>query len=103
MDRFDFRNATAAIWEIVDEANRYVVESAPWNLAKAKRNDDIDACTLLAGVLATLVHAQRIVADELTPFLPQAARRVAAQLGDGGDELDTPSPLFPRIELHSEN
>lgn len=37
MDRFDFRAATAAVWQIVEEANRYVVEVEPWNLAKAEK------------------------------------------------------------------
>ncbi len=98
MDRFDFRSATAAIWEIVDEANRYVVENAPWHLAKAEKHNDPDATTRLDEVLATLVHAGRVVADELTPFLPEAAQRVAAQLGNGSNELAKPTPLFPRIE-----
>jgi methionyl-tRNA synthetase len=98
MDRFDFRSATAAIWEVVNEANRYVVENAPWNLAKAEKNNEPDATTRLNEVLATLVHAGRAVADELTPFLPEAAQRVAAQLGNGSNELAKPTPLFPRIE-----
>ncbi|MGW3473046.1 methionine--tRNA ligase [Saccharopolyspora sp. NPDC000995] len=102
MDRFDFRGATGALWEIVDEANRYVVENAPWTLAKAENNGDQDSAARLDVVLRTLVDAERLVADELTPFLPGAAQRVAAQLGDGGDELDKPTPLFPRIELPAE-
>ncbi len=48
--------------------------------------------------LALLIYAARVVADELTPFLPEAAVRVAAQLGGGQDELGAPQPLFPRIE-----
>ncbi|GAA0533025.1 hypothetical protein GCM10011581_17840 [Saccharopolyspora subtropica] len=83
----------------MDEANRYVVENAPWTLAKAEKNGDQDAAARLDVVLRTLVDAERLVADELTLFLPGAARRVAAQLGDGGDELAKPTPLFPRIEL----
>jgi methionyl-tRNA synthetase len=98
LERFDFRQATAAIWRIVDEANRYVVKVAPWHLAKAEKNGDTAASDALDEVLSVLVHAARVVADELTPFLPSSALRVAAQLGSGGDQLDEPQPLFPRIE-----
>lgn len=98
LERFDFRTATAAIWNIVDEANRYVVEAEPWTLAKAEKQGDMAASAELDHVLSLLVHACRVVADELTPFLPVAAQRVAAQLGNGQGQLDKPTPLFPRIE-----
>lgn len=98
MDRFDFRNAAAAVFDIVGEANRYIDATEPWKLAKAEKNHDTVATAQLDEVLATLVHATRITADELTPFIPEAANRVTAQLGDGNPELPKPSPLFPRIE-----
>ncbi|GLY50250.1 methionine--tRNA ligase [Lentzea sp. NBRC 102530] len=97
--RFDFRTAAAAIWKIVEDANRYVVEVEPWTLAKAEKAGDAEAGHRLSDVLALLVHACRVVAAELTPFLPVAAVRIAAQLGDGGNELDPPRPLFPRLEV----
>ncbi len=102
MDRFDFRQATAAIWKIVSEANRYVVEMEPWNLAKAEKEGDAEAGQRLDDVLALLVHAGRAVAEELTPFLPKAAHKVAAQLGSGAGQLDKPQPLFPRIEVQAD-
>ncbi|MFI9382117.1 methionine--tRNA ligase [Kutzneria sp. NPDC052558] len=98
MARFDFRTATAAIWKIVEEANRHVGEVQPWTLAKAEKAGDREAGQRLSDVLALLIHASRVVADELTPFLPAAARRVAAQLGDGRPRLGEPTPLFPRLE-----
>ena len=98
MARFDFRTATAAVWKIVEDANRYVVEVAPWTLAKAEKAGDAESGRRLGDALALLIYAARVVADELTPFLPEAAVRVAAQLGGGQDELGAPQPLFPRIE-----
>ena len=101
MERFDFRQATAAVWKIVEEANRYVGDVEPWKLAKAERNGDTGAGDSLSNALALLIHAARTVAEELTPFLPEAADRVAAQLGSGGARLDEPRPLFPRIEVQA--
>lgn len=70
MERFDFRQATAALWRIVEEANRHVVEVEPWNLAKAEKNGDPDAGARLSDALALLIHASRTVAAELTPSSP---------------------------------
>ena len=39
---FDFRAATAAVWSIVDEANRYVSQAQPWVAAKLERAGDRD-------------------------------------------------------------
>lgn len=53
---------------------------------------------MLNDTLTLLVHACRAVAEELKPFLPETAQRVAAQLGSGRNRLDKPQPLFPRLE-----
>ncbi|SDC59121.1 methionine--tRNA ligase [Actinokineospora iranica] len=95
---FDFRRATAALWKVVDEANRYVVEVAPWTLAKAEKTGDSAAGGKLSDALAMLVHAIRTTADELTPFLPGAAGRVQVQVREHEGKLPQPRPLFPRIE-----
>ena len=102
MDRFDFRTATAAIFGIVDAANRYVETTTPWTLAHAEKNGDADATKQLDIALATLVHACRKLADELTPFLPDAAREAAKQLGDGADHVGEPTPLFPHVDMPPE-
>ena len=99
MNRFDFRTATAAIFGIVDAANRYVETTTPWTLARAEKNGDADATEQLDTALATLVHACRTLADELTPFLPDAAREAARQLGDGEDRVGEPTPLFPHVDM----
>src|SRR5205085_8534652 len=46
LESFGLTSAIATIWEVVTEANRYLVERAPWNLAK-----DPDRAEELAGVL----------------------------------------------------
>jgi methionyl-tRNA synthetase len=37
---FDFRQATAAVWAIADEANRFINRVRPWELARAERDGD---------------------------------------------------------------
>jgi methionyl-tRNA synthetase len=92
LDDFDFRRATAAVWTIVEEANRYVARVRPWELARdparAKELDD---------ALATLVGACRLLGEQLVPFLPDAAARVSAQCTPVDGRLPVPIPLFLRI------
>ncbi|SDM69307.1 methionine--tRNA ligase [Nonomuraea jiangxiensis] len=85
LEEFDFRRAAAAVWTIVEEANKYVEKAQPWRQSRAEQEVS----------LATLVHACRELAVQLEPFLPTAAARVAAAVR--GDRLPPPEPLFRRL------
>ncbi len=95
---FDFRAATAAVWQIVEQANRYVDATQPWHLARAQRAGDVAAGARLDAVLGALVAACQILAAEIWPFLPDLAARIAAACCDSAGVLPQPRPLFPRIE-----
>ena len=94
---FDFRRATAAIWSIVEEANRYIEHIRPWHLAKAAREGDTQAAGDLDATLAVLVRACNALAGQLAPFLPNAAARISAQCTPSAGRLPAPQPLFPKI------
>jgi len=85
--RFDFRTATTALWRVVDEANRFVATTRPWELAKAERSGDVDAGAALDEVLGALLLACRLLARELGPFLPAASGRIARALAEGDPQL----------------
>jgi methionyl-tRNA synthetase len=92
LSAFDFRRATTAVWNIVDEGNRYIEHTRPWDLAKADSRDELDA------VLRVLLDACRTLADELRTFLPNAAAGIATQCATTpSGALPAPKPLFPRI------
>src|SRR5262249_45268469 len=67
LEAFDFRAATDELWERVAAANRFVSAKRPWEL----REDE------LAGVLDTLEASILALAQDLEPFLPGAAARLA--------------------------
>ncbi|WP_371783121.1 methionine--tRNA ligase [Streptosporangium subroseum] len=94
---FEFRRATAAVWAVVDEANRYINHIRPWELAKAERDGDFGAAAQLDAVLVVLVRACRVLGDQLTPFLPDTATRIARQCAVRDGKLPDPRPLFRRI------
>jgi methionyl-tRNA synthetase len=95
---FDFRRAIRAIWDIVEEANRCIDATRPWELARKERQGDSEAAEQLDTVLVSLVTACRVLADELRPFIPDAATRITGQLTPVEGRLPAARPLFPRLQ-----
>ncbi|MFI5491377.1 methionine--tRNA ligase [Actinoplanes sp. NPDC051859] len=93
---FDFRAATDAIWTVVAAANRLVETERPWELAARERAGDDAAGARLDTVLAVLVQACRSLAHQLSPFVPDGAARLSAQLG-AEPQVGSPQPAFPRL------
>ena len=92
LDEFDFRQATAAVRAVADQANRFINRARPWDLAKADGGrDQLDA------VLHLLVRACRALGRELAPFLPDAAARITRQCTPRDGRLPAPSPVFRRL------
>jgi methionyl-tRNA synthetase len=75
LDAFLFDDATAAIIDLLDAANRALERSAPWRLA---RTDPAAAARALHAPL----EAARFATGELSPFVPGVAAVIAARLGD---------------------
>jgi methionyl-tRNA synthetase len=97
LGKFDFRQATAAVWIIVDEANGFVNRIRPWELAKAERDGDASGSQLEA-TLGLLLEACSALGRELAPFLPDAAGRITRQCTPGDDgRLPGPTPVFRRL------
>jgi methionyl-tRNA synthetase len=119
-------DALAALWSLVEAANRLVDSAKPWDLNKAAKTGDEAAATQLKDVLGDLVEASRLVGLAAAPFMPDAAPRVLGQLGfdysygedgNGGppilDQLrwgarageagrvGAAEPLFPRLEAEA--
>jgi methionyl-tRNA synthetase len=111
-DGWDPRVALDAVFAVVRAANRSVEETRPWQLARAERDGDAASARRLDATLWELAEALRIVAEALRPLLPDAATRMAAQLGvtpaarwtdalrwgglHPGTRVAAPAPLFPR-------
>jgi len=102
----DLQAALVSIWSLVNLANKYIDDTAPFKIAKdpaqARRLDE---------VLFNLAEICRILAVLLWPFLPGTAVRIYAQLGltdsparfaetrwgvlAPGHKVSDPIPLFP--------
>jgi methionyl-tRNA synthetase len=76
MDDVALTRALEIVWEIVAEANKYLVEKAPWTLVKEEGRLE-EAAKVLYASAETL----RILALLVSPIMPGAAARLWEQLG----------------------
>ncbi len=108
----EFPKALAGVWEFINYLNRYIVATAPWELAK-----DPGVGPRLDTVLYHLLEGLRWLAALLRPVMPTSALKMSEQLGLGLALWDQPLPqslkwgrllpggrlkkgpaLFPRLE-----
>ncbi|MBT3181197.1 MAG: methionine--tRNA ligase [Deltaproteobacteria bacterium] len=71
----EFHNALANIWEVVAAADRHVNEHKPWELAKVKKSDEINA------VLWDLSSSIKSIAIALYPFIPTTSKAIWDSMG----------------------
>ena len=77
MDAFAPHNALAEVFKVIQRANKYIDENAPWALAKNMEANG----SRLAHVLYNLLEAARICGILLTPFMPESMDKLFAQVG----------------------
>lgn len=112
LERFAFNEGLEAVDSIVREANQYLVQTAPWKLAKEpSQRKRVDA------ILYTAAEALRLLSVLLSPFTPGASSRLWAALGADaaldaqrlpatgrwgglkpGARVSKGDPLFPRVD-----
>ena len=115
MEKFQFQNALEEIFKVIQRANKYIDENAPWALAK-----DMDANgARLATVLYNLLETVRVCTVLLTPFMPESCGKIFGQTGadesartwdsaaqwgvlPAGVEVHKGENLFPRIDMAKE-
>jgi methionyl-tRNA synthetase len=106
-DELAFNRALDAVWQALDAANKYVVATSPFTLAK-----DPEKLPRVGQILANLLEGLRVIAAALEPYMPRQSARLFDLLGVGGssatapfgaglrrgDRVKPPLALFPRIE-----
>jgi methionyl-tRNA synthetase len=106
----ELQAALTDTWALVNRANQYVDQTAPFKLAK-----DPAQAARLDQVLYNLCETCRVLAVLLSPFLPATSARIYEQLNLGplpqtisaaqwgglkaGHSIGEPAPLFPRKDL----
>ena len=76
MEGYQTHLALDEIFKLIQRANKYIDETAPWVLAKDEANR-----ARLASVMYNLLEVVRIAAILLTPFMPDSCGRIFTQIG----------------------
>ncbi|MFC4768523.1 methionine--tRNA ligase [Effusibacillus consociatus] len=115
MDKMEFSVALSAIWQLISRTNKYIDETAPWNLAKDAAQKD-----RLGTVLYHLAETLRIVSILIQPFMTRTPKEMWRQLGmvegemtswdstrhfgylQAGTHVAKGDPIFPRLDLKAE-
>ncbi len=114
MEKYQFQNALIETFKLVSRTNKYIDETAPWVLGKEESGR-----ARLAAVLYNLLDMLRLASICLTPFMPETAAKIRAQIG-AAEEICTydalgqvgllpaqvtvrkGETLFPRIDMEKE-
>jgi methionyl-tRNA synthetase len=78
MDALDLKAGADAAWALVTRANQYIVETAPWGLAKHGKDAELDLA------LRSLVTCLYRLAVLCSPFLPGKMEQLWQALGQDG-------------------
>ncbi len=113
-DAFEFARGLEAIWTLLSAVDKFIVEQAPWKLA---RNADPGAQAQLDAALYTSAETVRLATALLYPVLPESTAKIWEQLGmttpieavrldslgwgqlAGGQKIGQVAGVFPRIDL----
>jgi methionyl-tRNA synthetase len=113
-ESFEFSKALESVWGLISAVDKFIVEMAPWKLA---RGTEADAPQKLNATLYTAAEALRVVTALLYPVLPESTRKIWSQLGmpepiesvrfeslawgglKAGQKIGEVAGVFPRIEL----
>ena len=109
MDEFQLHLALEEVFRLIQRANKYIDETAPWVLAKSEEGRG-----RLAAVMYNLLEALRVALVMLTPFMPDTCAKAFEQIGAPEeyrtwDSLSASLPegvrvhkgetLFPRLDV----
>ena len=84
MESYRISDALAAIFKMLGRANKYIDETTPWILAKDESKRE-----RLGTVLYNLLETVRFGAVLLTPFMPDTAGKILAQLSSDLSSYET--------------
>jgi methionyl-tRNA synthetase len=111
MSSFAFHKALMSIWEFINQMNKCIDVTAPWELAKRK-----ETRRQLETVIYNLLEGLRVISGLIYPVMPETAQRMQRHLGfdakglfsledlkqwgslPSGIELPKSTTLFPRID-----
>jgi len=109
IENYQFHEALTSVWRFLSEADKYIDETKPWQLAKEEKTDELN------WVLYGLLDSLHQIAWQIYPFLPETSIKLAKALNlkallaktpsykesysniTRGASIDPSLKLFPRL------
>ena len=110
-NQFEFSRGLETVWALLSSLDKFIVERAPWKLAK-----DAGSQSLLDETLYTAAESLRIICGLLYPVMPETTAMIWSQLGmpsaladlrvadlqwgglSAGQKIGEIAPVYPRFE-----
>ena len=81
MDKLQLQNGLDEVFKVIDRANKYIDETAPWVLGK-----DETKRARLATVLYNLLETIRVCTTLLTPVMPESCDKIFVKIGASAED-----------------
>ncbi len=109
-DQFNFSRGLETLWTLISAVDKFIVERAPWKLAKSGETQRLNE------TLYTAAEALRLVTAAASPVIPESAAKIWSQLGfrtpleairtadlqwgqlAAGQTIEPASGVFPRAD-----
>jgi methionyl-tRNA synthetase len=116
-ENLEFTRGIEAVLAFVSLIDKFIVERAPWKLAK-ERTSNSDAASRLADTLYTSAESLRLICGWLFPVMPASTKKIWTQLGmrapiddvryedltwgklAAGQNIGQVQAVFPRIDAN---
>ncbi len=85
LEQYRFDEALAVVWDLVDQSNKLIDDTAPWKMAKEGKG--------VVPLLNELANRVLDLNELLTPFMPDTVEKITAAFAQPVKKAE---PLFPR-------
>lgn len=80
-ENFEIANSIQEIWSLVSRTNKYIDETAPWQLAKEENTEKLES------VMYHLIENLRKIAILIKPFMNETSENILRQIGIEDESL----------------
>ncbi len=95
IENFEIADSLKEIWQLIARTNKYIDETAPWQLAKEEETEK------LASSMYHLIESLRKIAILISPFMKDTAKNIFRQIGITDLKLQMWETLQTNIALEN--
>lgn len=95
INNFEIAESLKEIWLLISRTNKYIDETAPWQLSKENEQEKLKSC------IYHLIENLRKIAILISPFMKDTAKDIFRQIGINSKELQMWNTLQENVKLEN--